>query len=123
MGGISEDREDCDELEGERRNGVPSVEEEVDAAISRLLFSFLKCSSRLCTSLASVISDGGGGRLTWANRSSVDLLRCAGGIWPGLISSCSFGRAANPVKALGYTKKCIPGGGTRTLCQPQECSL
>ena len=104
IGRMLEDEEDCDETEGERRRGVPLAEEEVDSGISRLLFSFLKCSSRHCISFSSVISDGGGGS------------------WPGRISSCSFGRAANPVTKLNHTKRRVVGGG-RTFCQPQECSL
>ena len=63
---------------------MPLVEEEADSGISRLLFNFLKCSSRHCISFSSVISDGGGGS------------------WPGRISSCSFGRAANPVRKLDH---------------------
>ena len=59
-----DDKEDWEELEGERRSGVPTAEEEADGNVSRLSFSFLKCSSRTCISFASVISDGGGGSLS-----------------------------------------------------------
>lgn len=109
IGRISEDEEDWDEMEGERPSGVPPVEEEADSGPSRLLFNFLKCSSRLCISFASIISDGGGGRLTWDNKSSVDLLSGAssfgsGGIWSCCVSFCSFGRAANPTPVLDYAK-------------------
>lgn len=83
MGRISEDEEDCDELEEERRSGVPIVEGEADGEVSRLLFSFLKCSSRICISFSSTIPDG---------------------TWPSLISSCSFGREANPAANLDYTE-------------------
>lgn len=98
IGWMLEDEEDCDETEGERRSGVPPAEEEADLGTSRLLFSFLKCSSRHCISFASVISEGGGGS------------------WPGWISFCSFGRAANPVANLNRTKR-HTAGGVRTFCQ------
>lgn len=81
---MSEDEEDWDELEEERRSGVPTVEEEADGGVSRLLFSSLKCSSRFCISFASAISDGGEGT------------------WSGLIASCNFGREANPTTKLSY---------------------
>lgn len=84
MGRMLEDEEDWEELEEERRSGVPVVEEEADGGVSRLLFKFLKCSSRLCISFASAISD-------------------RGGTWPGPISSRSFGREANPGAKLDYT--------------------
>ena len=80
MGRMSEEKDDCDETEGERRSGVTTAEEEAESLGSRLLLSFLKCSSRLCISFASVISDGGGGSLTRANRSSVDLLSGVSGL-------------------------------------------
>ena len=78
---VSEDEEDRDEVEGERRNGVPTAEEGSEGGASGSLLNFLKCSSRLCI---SVISDEGGeGWLNWS-------------------SSGSFGREANPTTTLNY---------------------
>lgn len=101
---MSEYEEDIDELEGERRSGVLVAEGEADGGASRLLFNFLKCSSRYCISFASVISDGGGGS------------------WSDLISSCSFGREANPTTKL-YQIDLLAVRNMRTLCQPQKGSL
>ena len=94
---MSEHEEDIDELEEERRSGVPAAEGEADGGVSRLLLKFLKCSSRYCISFASVISDGGGGS------------------WSGLISSCNFGKEANPIAKLGHIKL-LAMRSTGTFC-------
>lgn len=101
---MSENEEDIDELEGERRSGVPVAEGGSDGGASRLLFNFLKCSSRYCISFVSVISDGGGGS------------------WSDLISSCNFGREANPATKLDHIEL-LTVRNMRTLCQPQEGPL
>lgn len=77
MGRGSEDEEDCDELEGERRSGVPTAEEASDGGESETPFIFLKYSSRFSISLASVVSEG-----------------CSGS-WGGCASLCNLGREAN----------------------------